>query len=170
MWTAFNARTKASSSRIRSRRIRASRRLVTETPWITLGVAAAMLFVVIGVARMVPRRAVVAPSPAVEEPTHYSTMRGQYATIQLTDGSHVTLAPQSRLTIPAAFATGPRDISLEGEAIFDVHHDVAHPFRVHANGARVEDIGTRFDLRAYASDSSVTVAVAEGSVALGATA
>ena len=46
-------------------------------------------------------------------------------------------------------------------------HDAAHPFRVHAHGAQVEDIGTRFDLRAYASDAVVTVAVAEGAVALG---
>ena len=168
MWSAFSAQTDANASRIRSKRIRASRHLITETPWITIGVAAAMLFMAVGVARLVPRHAVVAPAPSVvEEPTHYSTARGQYATIQLTDGSRVTLAPQSRLTIPAAFALGSREISLEGEAIFEVRHDAVHPFRVHANGARIEDIGTRFDLRAYASDSSVTVAVAEGSVALG---
>jgi transmembrane sensor len=105
--------------------------------------------------------------PVAEQAGRYSTTRGQYATVQLTDGSHVTLAPQSRLTIPAAFDRGQRDVSLEGEAIFDVKHDGAHPFRVHANGAQVEDIGTRFDLRAYQSDASVTVAVAEGSVALG---
>lgn len=105
--------------------------------------------------------------PVAQEAGHYSTTRGQYATVQLTDGSRVTLAPQSRLTIPAAFESGQRDVSLEGEAIFDVKHDAAHPFRVHANGAQVEDIGTRFDLRAYQSDAAVTVAVAEGSVALG---
>ena len=38
---------------------------------------------------------------------------------------------------------------------------------MHAHGAQVEDIGTRFDLHAYASDAVVTVAVAEGAVALG---
>jgi transmembrane sensor len=98
---------------------------------------------------------------------HYSTTRGQYATIQLTDGTRVTLAPESRLTIPAAFGRNRRDISLDGEAIFDVKHDAAHAFRVHARGAQVEDIGTRFDLRAYGNEAAVTVAVAEGAVTLG---
>ncbi len=130
--------------------------------------AAAVLMLVTGGALYLKSR--VIPSVAVpvsREDSHYSTTRGEYATVQLTDGSRVTLAPQSRLTIPAAFVNGQRDVSLDGEAIFDVKHDAAHPFRVHANGAQIEDIGTRFDLRAYQSDASVTVAVAEGSVALG---
>ena len=47
-----------------------------------------------------------------------------------------------------------------------MHHDAQHPFRVHAGSALVEDIGTRFDLRAYAGDAAVTVAVVEGMVRL----
>jgi transmembrane sensor len=38
---------------------------------------------------------------------------------------------------------------------------------VRAGGAVVEDIGTRFDVRAYADDRTVRVAVAEGQVAVG---
>jgi transmembrane sensor len=100
---------------------------------------------------------------------HYSTSRAQYATITLSDGSRVTLAPESRLTIPARFGEGTRDIVLDGEAIFNVRHDAAHPFRVRARGAMIEDVGTRFDLRAYGNDATVTVAVAEGAVTLGRT-
>jgi len=100
-------------------------------------------------------------------PGLYHTSRGQYATIRLADSTEVTLAPESRLTISARFAQGDRDLSLDGEAIFSVRHDAAHPFRVHARSALIRDVGTRFDLRAYASDAAVTVAVAEGSVLLG---
>jgi ferric-dicitrate binding protein FerR (iron transport regulator) len=99
-------------------------------------------------------------------PGQYSTSRAQYATIRLADGSEVTLAPESRITVAARFAEGVREISLEGEAIFNVRHDAAHPLRIRARGVLIEDVGTRFDLRAYASDASVTVAVAEGSVSL----
>ncbi|MFI5244090.1 MAG: FecR family protein [Gemmatimonadales bacterium] len=144
-------------------------RISRESSFARFASAAAVVLVVAGAAALwlgTQSRPATVAAP-VEEPGHYSTTRGQYATIQLTDGSHVTLAPQSRLTIPAAFGPDLREISLDGEAIFDVRHDAAHPFRVYAHGAQVEDIGTRFDLRAYADESIVTVAVAEGAVALG---
>ena len=132
-------------------------------------VASAAAFVILagGAALWLATRTPAAAPPVPEEPGHYRTSRGQYATIQLTDGSRVTLAPESRLTIPAAFGRGVRDVALDGEAIFSIAHDAAHPFRVHARGARVEDIGTRFDLRAYPDDRVVIVAVVEGALALG---
>lgn len=108
-----------------------------------------------------------APPSAPAEPRRYSTSQGQNATIQLIDGSQVVLAPASRLAIPAGYAASDREISLDGEAIFSVRHDALHPFRVRARGAVIEDIGTRFDVRAYQNDSAVTVAVAEGAVTLG---
>lgn len=97
----------------------------------------------------------------------YRTSRGQYATIRLADSTTVTLAPESHLAVSARFADGVREVSLDGEAIFSVRHNAAHPFRVRTHGALVEDIGTKFDLRAYAGDAGVTVAVVEGSVSLG---
>ena len=129
--------------------------------------AAAFVILVGGAALWVATRSPAAAPPFAEEPSHYRTSRGQYATIQLTDGSRVTLAPESRLTIPATFGRGVRDVALDGEAIFSIAHDAARPFRVHARGARIEDIGTRFDLRAYPDDRVVIVAVVEGAVALG---
>lgn len=128
---------------------------------------AAAVVILAGAALWFATRPPAAAPPVVEEPGHYRTSRGQYATIQLTDGSRVTLAPESRLTIPAAFERGARDVALEGEAIFSIAHDTARPFRVHTRGARIEDIGTRFDLRAYPADREVIVAVVEGAVTLG---
>jgi transmembrane sensor len=153
----------------RSRSVGGLARISRESNFASFASAAAIVLVVAGAAALwlgTQRRPAMVAAPG-QEPGHYSTTRGQYATIQLTDGSRVTLAPQSRLTIPAAFGPELREISLDGEAIFDVRHDAAHPFRVYAHGAQVEDIGTRFDLRAYADESVVTVAVAEGAVALG---
>lgn len=98
----------------------------------------------------------------------YRTSRGQYATVRLADSSEVTLAPESRLTISARFGAGAREIALEGEAIFSVRHDAARPFRVRTQSAVVEDIGTRFDLRAYPGDASTMVAVVQGAVSLAA--
>ncbi len=96
----------------------------------------------------------------------YQTWSGQYATIHLADGSEVTLAPESKLTIATDYANGDRMIALDGEAIFNVRHDAAHPLRVMAREALIDDIGTRFDVRAYGLDDAVTVAVTEGAAAV----
>ena len=136
--------------------------------WI-VSYAAAVVLVVVGAAAVLVRlNKMPADSTPDPRPGQYSTSRAQYATIRLADGSEVTLAPESRMTVAARFADGVREISLDGEAIFSVRHDAAHPFRIRARGVLIEDVGTRFDLRAYAGDASVTVAVAEGSVSLSA--
>ncbi len=97
----------------------------------------------------------------------YATTRGQRTTLLLPDGSHLVLAPASRLRIPAAFGRTSRDVFLEGEAFFDVVHDTTRPFRVMAKDAIAQDLGTRFNVRAYPEDTVIGVAVQAGAVALG---
>jgi ferric-dicitrate binding protein FerR (iron transport regulator) len=129
---------------------------------------AAMLVVMAGAGAVFARsRHRTADSEPVPALGNYSTSRGQYATIRLVDGTEVTLGPESRLVVEPGPAKGSREISLQGEAIFHVRHDAAHPLRVLAHGAWIEDIGTRFDVRAYPDEAAVTVAVVEGSVELG---
>jgi transmembrane sensor len=126
--------------------------------------AASLLLVGIAGAWIARSRARAAAPPAPAAPGDYRTSRGQYATIRLADSTAVTLAPESHLAVSARFGDGARELSLEGEAIFSVRHDAARPFRVRARNAVIEDIGTKFDVRAYAGDATVTVAVVEGSV------
>jgi transmembrane sensor len=88
------------------------------------------------------------------------TANGERKTIQLGDGSSVTLNGGSRVRYNAR----QRDLFLEGEAFFDVKHDATRPFRVHARHGVITDVGTKFSVRAYSS--TIEVAVAEGSVTL----
>lgn len=135
-------------------------------PWPTR-IAASLLFALIGTAAWLEwRPRTPEPAPAVPDVV-YRTRRGQTATVQLSDGSKVRLAPESRLVVTAGFGGGARELTLEGEAEFDVQHDAARPFRVRTATTVTEDIGTRFALRAYRNEAKVTVAVAEGAVALG---
>jgi len=130
---------------------------------LTIGLAAAAVLVLIAGASLAVIR-VKARTPSMRE---YATARGQRITLELPDSTTLVLAPESRLRIPDRFGHGTRELFLEGEALFTVVHDAKRPFRVHARHAVAEDIGTRFDVRAYAEDSLVAVAVAEGAVALG---
>jgi transmembrane sensor len=90
--------------------------------------------------------------------------RGSRVSIDLPDGSTVKLNAGSRLRYDS---TGHRrDVYLGGEGYFVVKHDAARPFVVHANGASIRDVGTRFVVRAYGGQSGTTVVVAEGAVSL----
>jgi len=88
---------------------------------------------------------------------------GQRVRLTLADGSEVVLGPNSRLYFPERFGR-TRNVRLEGEAVFDVVSDSARPFRVHAGNATTRVLGTRFGVRAFASDEYVEVIVSEGLV------
>jgi transmembrane sensor len=95
----------------------------------------------------------------------YVTLRGQRATIQLADGSSVTLAPETKLRFFTKHS-GNRRAELEGEAIFSVNANSHTPFVVHAGNTLTRVLGTEFGVRRYSEDSSVRVVVTSGRVAV----
>ena len=93
--------------------------------------------------------------------THRAPL-GETANVTLPDGSQVALNSGSSVQ-HGRFFTSARDVSLTGEAFFDVKPgDV--PFVVETLHARVEVLGTAFNVRAW--DEQTTVALVEGRVAL----
>lgn len=82
----------------------------------------------------------------------------------LPDGSQVYLNRHSTLRYNARFAENNRDITLEGEAFFDVAPDAAHPFIVHAGASQTEVLGTSFGIKAYEAQP-VRLNVVTGKVA-----
>ncbi|MBE0646335.1 MAG: FecR domain-containing protein [Bacteroidales bacterium] len=83
----------------------------------------------------------------------------------LPDGSLVTLNKNSTLLYPEAFEKGEREVTLLGEAFFEVKHDSGKPFIVKAGSAGIRVAGTSFDVRAY-PDQEVEVFVSTGTVIL----
>lgn len=84
----------------------------------------------------------------------------------LPDGSRVTLNAASRLRYSPRRFNGARDVQLEGEALFEVAHDTARPFRVLSRGGVATDLGTRFVVRGYPELDHLVVGVTEGRVSL----
>jgi transmembrane sensor len=97
----------------------------------------------------------------------FATSVGERRSIELADGSRITLGPLSELRIDAAYNRKGRRVDLSGEAWFEVRHDSAQTFQVHAGGTVSEDLGTSFSVRALKGQSIVRVVVVEGSVAVG---
>jgi transmembrane sensor len=94
----------------------------------------------------------------------FRTAAGERLVVRLSDSSTVTLGPASSLEIRTS--TAGRGARLDGLAFFDVVHDARRPFIVTAARARAVDVGTQFIVRAYAAESTVDVAVRQGSVSL----
>lgn len=82
----------------------------------------------------------------------------------LSDGSTVWLNAGSRLRYPDVFSGSKREVSLEGEAFFDVAKREDMPFFVHAGRITVKVLGTRFDVKAYRGDAGVTTTLISGKV------
>jgi transmembrane sensor len=106
------------------------------------------------------------PRPATTGGHAYVTVPGQRESVTLSDGTQLSLAPASRLTVSADYGVSRRDVALEGEAYFVVAHDGRRPFAVHVRNAIAQDIGTRFSVRSYPETPTVRVVVADGAVAL----
>jgi transmembrane sensor len=86
----------------------------------------------------------------------YVSQIGELRTVQLADGSTVHLNARSRLEV--RFTTEVRDLQLlEGEALFNVAHDAARPFRVRADAAVIQALGTQFNIRKRPSGTVVSV-------------
>lgn len=94
------------------------------------------------------------------------TSKGQKARFQLPDGTFVVMNASSKLTYPAEFARDQRAVYLEGEAFFDVKRDTLKPFRIQTRQLNVRVLGTSFNVRSYAEDDDVSVAVVSGKVAV----
>lgn len=102
-----------------------------------------------------------------EEETVYNTIsspKGEQVHVRIKDGTKVVLNASSQIHYRNDYGTSSREIYLEGEAYFEVNHDHPVPFVVHAKEARVEDIGTKFNIKAYPGQQETEVAVSEGKV------
>jgi len=95
------------------------------------------------------------------------TPRGGQYQIRLPDGSKVWLNAASKLIYPVSFiGRGQREVTLSGEAYFEVAKDKQHPFKVKSAGQEVEVLGTHFNISSYPDEANVKTTLLEGSVSV----
>ena len=82
----------------------------------------------------------------------------------LPDGSVVALNSNSKLVFPSNFKGNTREVTIYGEAFFDVKPDASKPFIINAGNAQVKVLGTSFNVKAYPENETVEVVVATGKV------
>jgi len=85
-------------------------------------------------------------------------------TLTLPDGTLVSLNASTHLEYPSKFGKKTREVTIEGEAFFEVKPNKEKPFIIHAGKAQIKVLGTSFNVSAYPSAKSVEVIVKTGKV------
>ena len=86
--------------------------------------------------------------------------------VGLPDGTQAWLNPGTELAFDSTFNTDERNVTLSGEAYFDVAHNPECPFIVTTGSFRIKVLGTVFNVRDFPGDTSPAVSLAQGSVAM----
>ncbi|NOU58590.1 FecR family protein [Marinifilum caeruleilacunae] len=94
--------------------------------------------------------------------TFISKAEDSSKTIVLADGSTVTLNGEAKLVYPKKFNSATRNVSLEGEAFFDIAKNPEKAFIITVKGAEIKVLGTSFNV--IAQEDKVEVLVESGKV------
>lgn len=134
-------------------------------PFARIAAAAAVLIVAIGCYWIYQRSAIIASQLSTIASSDLITLNGPDY-IELPDGSHVTLKEGSILSYDQQFGISDRQVSLQGEALFDVVHNAQKPFAVRTGKMVTKVLGTSFVVR-YGRPNDMTVTVKRGKVSVG---
>jgi ferric-dicitrate binding protein FerR (iron transport regulator) len=95
-----------------------------------------------------------------------ATTFGEKKTIVLPDNTSVVLNANSSIAYATNWEGQTREVTLDGEAYFDVVHDIAHPFIVHTSKIDIRVLGTSFNVKSYDNDDAIETTLIKGKVAI----
>lgn len=92
------------------------------------------------------------------------TAPGEKFVLTLNDSSRITLNADTKLNYPVSFNGKTWDVYLEGEAYFEIQHDLSKPFIVHTKNISTTVLGTKFNVSAFPGENNIAVSLVEGKV------
>lgn len=131
--------------------------------WIGIAVAAALVGIVaFGVWKIsYTNKTETADLKQIQE-NEIFTRRGTKSKLLLPDGTQVWLNSESKLIYNGAFNDTLREVTLEGEAYFDVVKDAKRPFIVHTSGINIRVLGTAFNVKSYPLEPTIEATLVRG--------
>lgn len=94
-----------------------------------------------------------------------ATRNGSKTKVNLPDGTLVWLNAGSKLTYPNDFQhVSKREVTLSGEAYFEVRHDPDRIFLIHTDYLDIRDLGTSFNVKAYPDELMAEATLISGSI------
>lgn len=93
-----------------------------------------------------------------------STQKGEQFSLVLADGTEVTLDAASSITFPVTFDGRERKVIVTGQVYLKVTHNARQPFVVSVGDQIIRDIGTEFNIDAYADEGDIKTTLLQGSI------
>jgi ferric-dicitrate binding protein FerR (iron transport regulator) len=93
-----------------------------------------------------------------------STRYGSKTNLVLPDGSKVWLNAGSKITYDKNYGSSIRELTLVGEAYFDVVKNTSKPFIIHTSKMDIKVLGTAFDVKCYPDEKTTETSLIRGSV------
>ncbi len=96
----------------------------------------------------------------------YVAPLGSRSFIKMPDGSKIWLNAGTTLKYKNNFGIDKREISLSGEAFFEIEKNPRLPFIVQTSELNITALGTKFNVKAYDEEKTIETTLIEGSVKL----
>src|SRR5580704_4815236 len=105
------------------------------------------------------------PASAAQKPVwEVVTRNGSKTNLLLPDGSTVWLNAGSRLSYDSLYGSKLREVTLSGEAYFDVVKNPKKPFIIHTGSINIKVLGTIFNVKSYPGEKTVETSLIKGSI------
>lgn len=98
--------------------------------------------------------------------TSYKTIGAERKKIILPDGTVIMLNARSSLEVNKDFNIDNREVTLIGEAFFDVSHDKNKPFKVLTTDFDINVLGTTFNVKAYPDEPTSEAVLIKGVIVM----
>lgn len=95
----------------------------------------------------------------------YVPTGGEYKLV-LSDGTQVSVNSDSRIQFPYSFQKEKREVSLVGEAFFEVAKNEKQPFEVHTRNSVITVLGTKFNVSSYSKEQFEKITLEQGAVSV----
>ncbi len=93
-----------------------------------------------------------------------STPLGARSIMKMPDSTIIWLNAGTTITYSQEYGQQTRTLNLNGEAYFKVAKDSTHPFIVNTQGIIVRALGTRFNVKAYPEEKTISATLEEGKI------
>ncbi|EOR93053.1 anti-FecI sigma factor, FecR [Arcticibacter svalbardensis MN12-7] len=98
--------------------------------------------------------------------SYYSTVTnaGEIKKINLVDGTRIVLSPNSKVVSPNHFNGNSREVTLIGDANFEINDSFTQPFIIHSSKVNAKETGRNFSIRVNRNQQSIQVSITQESV------
>jgi len=93
-----------------------------------------------------------------------STRKGSKTKLLLPDGTQVWLNASSKLDYTKDYGNKIREVTLSGEAYFDVVKNTEKPFVIHTSKMDIKVLGTAFNVKCYPGEKTTETSLVRGSI------